>query len=786
MARRQTKTGKQIRDADSLRKDAITKFARNALVTDDVSGLVALEQASKDHAALLYSMCINARYDSAKGVLEEDREARTRHREILHQCLRNLIDAKSTSVRSKLRLYKISYGNIENFKGGAAPDTALVCISAIAQAFQKSLLEVVNTYIKYCKQEKFIENNPAFKEGNVTYYEGMEFFAPPLKEPTDTDDGTEPKEKPEPVLPNPYKGLAPFGEQDQHIFFGRTALIQALADKISQQPFTAIYGASGSGKSSVMRAGVVPAMAKPERGWHAIVFRLSDAGEHSQGEPDSSHDPFWALACELTPLMYPEAGVERVDQRKDVHRRLQEDGASWLCACVEEIRTVKQCERILIVIDQFEELFTLAISQRDIAQFLGLLTEFCATLGVKGAQKTFALIITLRDGFLSDVNVHEPFSKLLKDSIEHVFPLDRGALKEAVREPAKIHAGHEVTFDDDVVERILEDAKLDGSQHVSGDRSAKPSGTLPLVEFVLQQLWDAKQGNRITLQDYYKVGGVSGALRKHADGRIKALSTEHEKGRAEHIFVALVGSRHGTYDTRRVLRLSAFSIEQKPLVHKLADEDHRLLVVQPGLNEAETTVEIVHEALIHHWDRLQEWLKDRRDYLDWCEGIIHRHQVWNDNGKKTEDLLSGSALTKARQYQHEYRNKVAPLGEEQWRFVEASIADMEAAEQIRKRKEARTHRNRSLAITLFAAATAAFLSLSVALKSALDEAESQTNAVIIERNRALASRGQLLAKQASEQLNSGNYRLAALVALEALDKRADSMPLSTDWRAVTS
>jgi hypothetical protein len=317
----------------------------------------------------------------------------------------------------------------------------------------------------------------------------------------------------------PYRGLLHFREEDAPFFFGRQAVIDKLVDAVQRQLFVAVVGASGSGKSSVVQAGLVPKLRSDRNtGWEIVVLVPTD-------------QPLKALARTFLPLLEPTMGeVDRLAEAAKLAERFRL-GEISLSDTVERILEKQSgTDRVLIVVDQFEELYTLTADEEARRRFLD---EILAT-GSRVRSKV-NVVLTLRGDFVGKALAYRPLSDRLQDAQINLGPMTREELECAIRRPAeKI----QLEFEAGLVGRILNDV---------GDEP----GNLPLLEFVLKELWDKRRGRILLNETYDAIGGLQGAVATKADELFKGFSSTEQKI-LQRIFLRIVRpSVESGEDTRR-------------------------------------------------------------------------------------------------------------------------------------------------------------------------------------------------------------------------------------------
>ena len=418
------------------------------------------------------------------------------------------------------------------------------------------------------------------------------------------------------IPPNPYFGLSAFSEKDAGFFFGREKFTVELLEMVHYQPLVPVIGASGSGKSSVVFAGLIPRLR--EQGiWLVESFR-----------PKS--EPFDELALALVRQLEPTLdGVEKVVKVSKLALSLK-NGEVKLHQVTSQILENKPRERFLLVVDQFEELYTQCQDQEEQQHFID-------TLLAAIHQKSITLVFTLRADFYGYVLSYRPFSDALQQFLHKPLGLmSREELKAAIEQPAqKLN----VQLQTHLAERILDDV-------------GNEPGNLPLLEFALTQLWDNQKDGELTHRAYDDIGGVKQALVKHAEQVYSRLS-ESQQQQAQRVFLALVRLGEATEDTRRVATREEVGSENWELVTHLAGDEVRLVVTGRNDKSGLETVEVVHEALIRGWKRLREWMSNNREKLIQHRKIEAAATEWRDKGKSKDYLLRGKQLNEAKAFQNE-------------------------------------------------------------------------------------------------------------------------------------
>jgi hypothetical protein len=369
-------------------------------------------------------------------------------------------------------------------------------------------------------------------------------------------------------LPCPYKSLFHFRPDDAEIFYGRGVFVDELLTAVQTRNFVPIFGASGSGKSSVVFAGLVPKLEQLGQ-WQFTHFR-----------PGSN--PFLALAQALIPLYAPNINdTERLAQTRQLSNYLR-DGDVLITDVFTQIQQQLPQNRMLLIADQFEELYTLCDEEIQRSFLDTLLAGFLAN-----SPSSPVLVATMRADFLGNALSYPPFADMLRSADIKIRSMNRQELLEVIEKPAQ---DLEIYFEQGLVERIL-------------DEVDNRPGNLPLLEFALTELWRKRNGKYLTHENYTAIGEIQGVLAKYADAEYDKFQTEKERQQIRRIFIQLVRPGEGTEDTKRVATQDNLGETTWDMVTKLANS--RLVVTSQNM-DGQNTVEIVHEALIHNWGTLQE------------------------------------------------------------------------------------------------------------------------------------------------------------------------------------
>lgn len=446
---------------------------------------------------------------------------------------------------------------------------------------------------------------------------------------------------------SPYRGLHAFQEADADLFFGRDAEIGRLIEAVHAKGVVALLGASGMGKSSLIYAGVLPRLRR-EAEWRMISFRPGD-------------NPFAAASAECIRLLEPNAPeIEKIQQASTLAERLRA-GTTRLLDVLQGIAAKYVPARVLLILDQFEELYTLCRDDEARRLFLESLLSVA-----QPSRFSAACLLTMRADFLGKALSSPAFAELAQDRSIWLGAMGRNELRDMIEKPARAYG---VMFEERLTERIL-------------DAVGHRPGNLPLLEFALTEMWqqqaDLSAKNQtphamLTHAAYDRIGGVEQALARYAERVYHQLSPAEQR-RAPNIFTQLVHPGEGTEDTRRV----AAEIEHAdwPLVTKLADA--RLVVTNwPKDGAAHKTVEVVHEALITTWPRLREWMDADREFRAWQERLRAMMPRAASSAPREQILLRGKALSDAEEWLTHRGND---LRDEERAFIHLSLRQRRAAQ----------------------------------------------------------------------------------------------------------
>ncbi|MCQ3929985.1 MAG: hypothetical protein DPW16_05965 [Chloroflexi bacterium] len=539
-------------------------------------------------------------------------------------------------------------------------------------------------------------------------------------------------------ITNPYKGLRAFQEADADDFFGREILVQHLIHRLNEKHplahFLAVVGPSGSGKSSVVKAGVLPALRK-----NAI--------------PGSSR---WFVS-EMTPGTDPISELETAllciapQPPDDMTERLRATPNGLLELLPEVLPDYPNCD-FLLVIDQFEEVFTQVENEANRAHFLESLR-----IATSAPNIPFRVIITLRADFYDRPLLYPEFGGLMRERTEVVLPLSAEELERAIAGPAE-RVG--MTVEPALIAAVIADVR-------------EEPGALPLLQYALTEVFERREGKNLTLGAYQTSGGALGALARRAEDLFVDMS-EDERQATRQLFMRLVTLGEGTEDTRRRARwaeLISMSGDSQ-LVRRVLDKfgKFRLFTFDNDPQTREPTVEVAHEALIRQWRRLREWLDDSREDLRMQRRLTSATEEWLNQKKDASFLASGVRL---QQFEALASSGRLALTQQESEYIQSSVVERqrqietEKARQERELALIKQGRDR-LRLLLTGASVAAVVMLALAVfafnqrnvaqdneKRAVSESNLRATAQAetqIERDQALANESRLLSNLSLQQL----------------------------------
>jgi WD40 repeat protein/DNA-binding SARP family transcriptional activator/class 3 adenylate cyclase len=471
-------------------------------------------------------------------------------------------------------------------------------------------------------------------------------------------EGTAIARAPRADLRNPYKGLRAFTEADVRDFFGRGELTQRLVARLREEGLgsrlLAVVGPSGSGKSSVVRAGVVPeirhgALGDPER----LFIAEMSPGAH----------PMERLEAALLRI-----AVRPAPRLPDV----LDSGPRGLLQAVDLVAPAGA--EVVLVVDQFEETFNEWADEREREQFL----ESLRVAGVD-PESRLRVVLTLRADFYDRPLTYPRFGELLAARSEAVPPLTPDELEQAIRKPAE-QVG--VSPEPGLVAEMIAEV-------------AHQPGALPLVQYALTELFERREDDRMLLEAHRELGGVAGALSARADRILEARGPEGARA-IKQVFLRLVTLGEGTQDTRRRLprsELDALEVGSEAIDAVLdAFGRHRFLTFDRDPATREPTVEIAHEALLTSWGRLRDWIDEAREDLRHERRLARAAGEWRGADRDPSFLMRGARLEQVAAWG---AATDLAIGQPERAYLKASLDQRDrerAQEDERRQREARAER----------------------------------------------------------------------------------------------
>jgi DNA-binding SARP family transcriptional activator/class 3 adenylate cyclase/ABC-type glycerol-3-phosphate transport system substrate-binding protein len=456
---------------------------------------------------------------------------------------------------------------------------------------------------------------------------------------------------------NPYKGLHPFTEADTDDFFGRDGLVDRLVGRLAEQVegsrFLAVIGPSGSGKSSVVRAGLIPTLRRGALlGSERWLYVEMLPGAHPMEELEVA-----LLRVAVNPPRSLLELLERDDEglARVVPRLLPDDETE-----------------LVLVIDQLEEVFTMVEGDDTRDRFLRSVVA-----AIRNPRSHLRVVATLRADFYDRPLAHPGLAELMRVRSETVVPLTPEELERAIAGPA---------------ERVGVAPQRSLVAEMVADVSDRP-GALPLLQYALTELFERRRDDALTLEAYREIDGIAGALARRAEELYEELD-EGEQEAVKQLFLRLVIPGEGRGDTRRlVLRSELLNLQvDRRAIERVIEVygRHRLLSFDRDPTTRGPTIEVAHEALLGSWERLRIWIDDARDDLRQHHRLSGAATDWDASGRDPSLLLRGARLKELEAWQTS--TDLALSGDEQ-EYLGASIRQRD---QEQEEEQARSNRERAL------------------------------------------------------------------------------------------
>lgn len=550
---------------------------------------------------------------------------------------------------------------------------------------------------------------------------------------------------------SPYKGLEHFDREDANLFFGREQIVTRLVTRLEENRLIAVVGASGSGKSSIIRAGLVPALQARRTGGLA-------QGEDrcwQVGIMTPSTRPLFELACLLR-----EGKDYQAEFIKDPHTLERS-----LCS-----RTAgSNQQRYLLVVDQLEEVFTLCESETERIAFLDNLLAVGEALSGSGA-----VVLVLRADFYEQCGRYPALRQALSRHQEYIGPMTTEELRSAIEQPALRSGWH---FEPGLVDLILRDVR------------GEP-GALPLLSHALLETWKRRNGHWLTLRGYAEASGVHGAIAHTADFVYNRQLSREQQITARNIFLRLTELREDLTGTRR--RASPTEFTTLAASPELVEETLNILTAARLVIRSENGVEVAHEALIMEWPTLHQWLAEDRLGLRLHHHLAEASRQWDSLGRDPGELYRGARLAQVVEWAGNHPDRLNTLERE---FLQAGRVEeerlqlekdqqqqreIETARQLaaseKKRAEQQLTSNRRLRL-FTAVITLVFLVTLAAAWVAVEQRNHANRTTYLAHSRELAA--------AALNYLEIDPQLSILLALEAVNEsRVANVPVSAETESV--
>ena len=434
---------------------------------------------------------------------------------------------------------------------------------------------------------------------------------------------------------NPYVGLRPFRDDENLLFFGRDEQTLELLQRLHHNRFVAVVGSSGSGKSSLIRAGLIPAL----KGGYLV----ENSSEWFIAIMKPGQNPMYNLAATILNLIEPKTTTPEIIA---FVLRIKKEGVSAIFEVIKKIQQNKNSNFFLLV-DQFEELFRFSLKQKDIS-FKTEAIDFVNTILKLSEQEEipFYVVLTMRSDFIGDCAQFYGLPEALNKSQYLVPRLNRLELKKVIEGPAKLYGEK---FNPALTSKLINDL-------------GKVADELPLVQHALMRMWDFKKesnpGAELDLADYNNIGGIENALSLHADEALNELKPE-EAQLAKHIFQALTTIDENGRKIRRPAKLGDLknltgATEEKLLyiINGFIKNNRSFLILDNLGDSGDKLIDISHESLIRHWKTLNNWVDEESEaaihYMRLCDAYVA-------NRENRKDLLTGREFEIAQEWFEKFK-----------------------------------------------------------------------------------------------------------------------------------
>lgn len=548
---------------------------------------------------------------------------------------------------------------------------------------------------------------------------------------------------------NPFKGLEAFQQTDAHFFFGREGMIARSLQRMQETHFLAFVGASGSGKSSLVRAGILPALRSGKlpgsETWRIAIMTPGDK-------------PLESLVTRIMPYL-------QADDTRTIERVIQNiQDPEIVRQYVDNIlRDAPENSRLLMVIDQFEEVFTRA-SDSEAKPFIDTIVKVVTSEDIR-----VQVIVTMRADFFGSLSRYPELAGLFEQQQIIVTDMTAANIRRAIEGPVQAVG---LKYEDGLVDRILDDIRTQ-------------PGSLPLLQYALRQLFDKRDGQLLTHAAYDEIGGVQRALAQHAEEIYKTLSEEQQEV-TRRLLLRLVEVGDSGEATRRRADRRELQFEDiddetvNEVIELLTAADSRLLIASREIRADEEKnsapivwLEVSHEALIREWDRFKTWVSSRLEDLQYNTELRKLSQDWLAAGRDSSYLLIRKRLTRAEVWIED-----ADANELQREFIARSLAARDRVQrEERERQEAEleaqrknTARFRVLSIFLVIGFIGSLIGFGFALAQT-DNLQKKSDELAVQgielEQTAKESQSLALAAEADRSFIDRDIDLAITLALQA-------------------
>jgi Leucine-rich repeat (LRR) protein/energy-coupling factor transporter ATP-binding protein EcfA2 len=435
---------------------------------------------------------------------------------------------------------------------------------------------------------------------------------------------------------NPYVGLRPFDVDESLLFFGRNDQTLELLQRLHQHHFVAVVGSSGCGKSSLLRAGLIPAL--------KAGYLVDDSDNWFIAIMKPGQNPLYNLAESILLQINPQTDSVAVSA---LVQKIEEEGADVIINLISAIQKEKNINFFLLV-DQFEELFRFAMDQKDVAKkdeaidFVNIMLELSQQSVI-----SFYVVITMRSDFIGDCSQFYGLPEAMNKSQYLVPRLNRVQLKMVIEGPAKLYGGK---LDSALTSLLLNEL-------------GKVKDELPLLQHALMRIWDYEErinkSGALDLEDYSKIGGIEKALSFHADEALAVMNKE-ELEIAKQLFKALTAIDENGRKIRRPVLFSQLNDltdgteeQLRHIIDMFIKDKRSFLIINKTGDSGDEIIDISHESLIRQWDTLCKWVEEEGESASVYLQLIEASKL-NKKGKK--DFLTGSEL----QLSLDWRKKFKP------------------------------------------------------------------------------------------------------------------------------